>query len=290
MATLSALGRKYSELMADVDQEIKPVLNAVDIRALSRHNSSLVRYGHDPFTWFIQFEKGRFLNAIDCIQMDRPGGRVVDLGCLFPYLPIALARLGYSVTIVEKFDLYGPEFAEAIRRVASANNIEVADLDIVSDSLSCLGTADTVLLMAVVEHLIGSPRCLLEKVRGLLTEEGFLYFEVPNIAVLSRRLSFLCGNSPLPNYAEYFMSEYPYFGHNREMTVGEVMTMMSLARFNVEQLRCFDYNCSPATTWRSAMIRAITAMVPFLNFGSCISVKCRPQRASLDATVTREVV
>ena len=59
--------------------------------------------------------------------------------------------------------------------------------------------------MAVVEHLHGSPQELFNKIRNIISEKGFLIFEVPNIAQFNKRLRMLLGFSLLVDYHNTFI-------------------------------------------------------------------------------------
>lgn len=62
---------------------------------------------------------------------------------------------------------------------------------------------DLSISMAVIEHLIGSPK------------KKYIIVEVPNIASLYKRIKFfISGKSIFDEYDIYFNSSYPYFGHN----------------------------------------------------------------------------
>ncbi len=111
------------------------------------------------------------------------------------------------------------------------------DLDILSDDMVRLEYNDVVLLMAVIEHLNGSPRRLINNVRKIMKPDALLFSEVPNISEFSKRIRMMFGHSPLPQYKDYFYSEYPYAGHNREMTVEEVRFLFENCVFKL--CRCY---------------------------------------------------
>lgn len=228
------------QALAAADLAIRPLLDSVDMDDLVTHNAGYAGYAEAPFDRFVGDERGRFAKAIDLLNLDRPS-RVVDLGCFIPHLPIALARLGHRVTIVERFELYGPSFGRELTRVASEEGIEVVDTDLSSDDLVRLGAFDVVLLMAVLEHLNGSPRALLERIRSILAPGGRLLVEVPNIAELGQRLRLALGRSPLPDYGTYLASAYPFTGHNREMTAAELRFALEATGYRVEHLEDYDY-------------------------------------------------
>ena len=194
--------------------------------------------------------------------MDEPPGRAADLGCFIPYMSIALARLGWKVAAADRYSLYGEVLRRTIFDLGQREGFDVVDVDIMrDDSMASLGERDLVLLMAVVEHLNGSPRQVLANIWRLLPPEGMLLFEVPNIAELSKRIRLLRGKSPLPLYSSYLASSYPFEGHNREMTVAEVKYLLLEMAFHVQRVDCFDYS-PPVSTPKRVLLGALRRLVP----------------------------
>jgi SAM-dependent methyltransferase len=262
--------------LAAADDAIRPLLAAVDIDDLARHNAGYSGYRNAPFERFVADERARFERAAAVIADTKPSGsRVIDLGCFIPHLPVALARLGYRVTLVERFDLYGPSFRVELERLAIREDLEIVDLDLSSESLTSLGRGDLVLLMAVLEHLNGSPADLLRRIRPLLGTDGVLLVEVPNIAELGKRLSLMRGQSPLPAYAEYLESAYPFTGHNREMTVAEVLEMLKGTGYGVGHVETYDYVPSHRLSFRGRLQRSAKRLLP-MSFRELILATAHP--------------
>ena len=274
------LEKRYASLIRDVDHAIRPLVAAIDVQKISTFNSLYKRYGADKHKFFVETEKRRYLKALDIITQDRSSGSVCDLGGFVPYLPVALSKLGFSVTIVDKYGVYGPDFKNAIDRVTSAHSIRVMNLDILNDPFGPLGAHDVVLLLAVVEHFNGTPRHLMKKIHPLVSPGGFFLFEVPNLATFIRRIQLMMGRSPLPDYEDYFTSEYPHMGHNREMTVEEVRFMLARSGFDIDYLDCYDFDSvSMKTMGRLAM--RLVKLLPVKNLGQSIIAKARPRASVL---------
>jgi SAM-dependent methyltransferase len=267
--------REHPGLVREVDEMVRPMVEAIDVRDLARHNAGYLPYGADPYEHLVQQEKARFLHAIQAITAAGGPRTVCDLGTFIPYLPVALAKLGYTVRIVEKFDVYGASVVNALQRIAADTGIEVYDLDILADPFDTLPQSDVVLLMAVVEHLNGSPRELMQKVLGLLSPRGTLLFEVPNIAEFTKRVRLLAGDSPLGPYGSYLQSAYPYMGHNREMTVGEVRQLLESTGFAVDTLRCYDYSGNGPRSLGGMVAYAAKALAPVRDKGEVIYATAR---------------
>jgi SAM-dependent methyltransferase len=270
MPTLAALERRHATLMREVDAAIRPVIDAIDVADLARHNKLYLAYGDDKFRHFVGTERRRYLKVLDLIQRYHPGGTVADLGCFIPYLPLLLARVGYRVKMVDKYELYGPKVHGTLLEFATKAGIELLDLDILNDNLAPLGTSDVVLLMAVVEHLNGSPKLLMERSRSVMKPDGLFVFEVPNVAELYKRIFHLLGRSPHQDYAAYFASEYPWMGHNREMTVAEVRYLLDQSGFRLERLESYDYTSGEFRTWKGKIGLLLKRLLPIPNAGESV--------------------
>jgi len=272
---MDRLEQRHAALLAEVDRAIRPLIEAIDVETLGRVNALYRHYAADRFKHFVEIERRRWLKALGLITTARDSGTVCDLGCFIPYLPIALAFLGYKVRIADRYALYGDPFRKAIQDAVRGRSIELVDLDILRDDFAVLGQNDIVLLMAVVEHLNGTPRHLLEKIHGIVRPEGHFVFEVPNIAEFVKRLGMLLGVSPLGDYRDFYDSAYPHIGHNREMTVDEVLYMLERSRFVVEHLECYDYSVEPVRSFRGRLALLLKRVLPVRNKGeSIIAVAC----------------
>lgn len=246
-------------LLRAADDKVRTLLKGVDPADLALHNVGYAPDG-DLFEQLMTPERGRYLHALRLLA-DLPPGRAVDLGCFVPYMPILLTAMGWEVTAVDRYSLYGPSVNEALKETAVTEGFELVDLDITTD-LAPLGEADLVLLMAVVEHLNGSPLELMRNIAALLRpRHGHLLLEVPNMVTLWQRVQMLRGVSPLPDYRTYLHSSYPFAGHNREMTPGEVRILLDEAGFAVDRVACFDYS-PPAPGLKPAVLRLIRRAVP----------------------------
>lgn len=228
------------KLMQAADHAIRTLIKRVDPADLGVHNAGYAPEG-DLFEQLVAPERERYVVALQMLA-GRPPGRAVDLGCFFPYMPILLTALGWQVTAVDRYSMFGPSLHEVLLETARSEGFELLDLDMTTE-LDTLGEADLVLLMAVVEHLNGSPLELVRNIGDLLKPcDGRLLLEVPNIATLWRRLQFVRGVSPLPDYGTYLRSAYPFSGHNREMTMAEVKLLLDEAGYAVDRLESFDYS------------------------------------------------
>ena len=249
----------FATLLQAADHKVRTLIKQVAPADLALHNEVYAPDG-DLFEQLVGPERQRYLLALRMLD-GLPPGRAVDLGCFFPYMPILLTALGWEVTAVDRYSMFGPSLHEALADAARTEGFQLLDLDMTTD-LRRVGEADLVLLMAVVEHLNGSPLELVRNIEALVRpRDGHLLLEVPNMATLWHRIQLLRGVSPLPDYGEYLRSSYPFAGHNREMTVGEVRMLLDEAGFAVDRINCFDYS-PPAPGIKARMLRLVQQAVP----------------------------
>lgn len=267
---------RFPGLIADVDESVRALVATVNVTDLARHNAGYLAYAADPYDSLIENEKARYLRALEVITAEQGAHTVADYGTFIPYLPVALARLGYQVRVVERFSLYGDSFRRALDEVTRNSGIEVYDLDILQDPFDAIPPSDISLLMAVLEHLNGSPRGLMEKIRARMAPGGLLLVEVPNIAETVKRIGALLGRSPLPDYGAYLDSAYPYMGHNREMTVDEVRYLLERTGYRVDSLECYDYAPVRPKRLSGHVGLALKRLLPLRNSGQAIVARARP--------------
>lgn len=246
-------------LMAMADDKVRAIIKQVDRADLALHNEGYAPEG-DLFDHLVAPERARYPLALRMLE-GLPPGRAVDLGCFFPYMPLLLTALGWQVTAVDRYSLYGPSLHEALATTAQAEGFELLDLDMTTE-IDRVGDADLILLMAVIEHFNGSPLQLMRDIVTLLrARNGHLLLEVPNIATLWRRIQFVRGVSPLPDYGSYLRSSYPFAGHNREMTPGEVRMLLEEAGYALDKVALFDYS-PPAPGLKPTLLRLFQRAFP----------------------------
>jgi len=237
-----------SDVVRVIDEaknELAPVLARLDIEQLAKHNMGYARYSVDPIEGFVDQEIIRFTKTVDFIYKTMScQAHIIDIGMFVPIVPVALAKLGFRVASVENLAFYGTALNEMVSLINGRYNIGIHDLDILNDELGMLsGKFDVVLLLAILEHLNGTPKYLLEKVSNLSKPTGRIIVEVPNAATLERRLAFLLkGKPPFPPFSDYYHSDYPFTGHNREYTVGDLKYALKHSGFEIVEMEVFHHN------------------------------------------------
>lgn len=217
-------------------------LMELDMVALARHNKAYLKYySEHRFERFVETEWPSHSRILDWYLKNIPkGSRVLEIGTFVPVIPLLLTWHGYQVTTVEKLSLYGKSMDPMIT-LLSSSGVMFQDADIIDPGFNP-GQFDVINLIAVIEHLLGSPRQLLLRIYEMLSPGGALVLTVPNQARLIRRLGlFLGGISVQPAYEDYFHSAYPFSGHHREYTRNEVVYALTHSGFIIDEIDSIRY-------------------------------------------------
>lgn len=235
-------------------------LDTLDLERLACHNKTYARtYATHRFERFVETEWPYYVKVLEWYRQHIPkDSSILEIGAFIPVMPLLLTWDGYHVTTIEKLDLYGNALDPMVK-LLEKQGVVFLNADIMENTLN-LGIFDTINLLAVVEHLLGSPKELLLRIHRALPPNGRLVFTVPNQARLIRRLGLLFGISVHGNYEDYFESNYPYEGHHREYTKSEVLYALTHSGFEIEQLSSVKY---PATyDGVRAFITIVTNLLP----------------------------
>jgi len=244
--------------------ELEPLLQKLNFYEIAKYNYGYIRYAANPVEFFVDGEFRRFCQTVNYIYRNCPLGSVIlDIGFFIPVVPIALAKLGYELFAVEKLSYYNGALNELLSLAQQKYNIQVMDYAINEHDTSLLNQRyDLVLLLAVLEHLNGTPKYLLNKIRNLLKPKGLMIVDVPNAASLLKRLVlFFKGTYPYTSIQEYYFSDYPYSGHNREYTRQDLEFVLQQSGFGIKDLAFFDHNGAlPCRGFKEKLIRVINAI------------------------------
>lgn len=240
------LKKDVAEAILETKEELAPLLNRLDFAKISKYNHGYMRYAQYPTKFFIDAEVGTYQRTLNYIySRASAANRILDIGFFIPIIPIALAKLGFSVSAIEKLIYYDKALDEIISFARKKYAIEVLDSDVIEDNLSDLEHQfDMVILQAVLEHLNGTPKYVLNRARQFVKPAGTILVEVPNAARLRKRLVFLMkGKVPFAPFYDYYHSAYPFAGHNREYTIDDLK--YALDQSGLDLVRLDVYQKSP---------------------------------------------
>jgi len=233
----SPLGR----VVLDETARLTALLPTYDPSRLDAHNTAFSR---EFFRNYLRQSAIRVLNLAEQLQADGlRDGTILEVGALFGQFATALKRLGYDVTIVDRYrsqngalDGYVRYFKELGIHVVEATRGDEATLT------ASLGTFDAVISMAVIEHIPHTPREFLTMLVSHVRPNGLLAVDTPNIARYWNRKRLSSGLSIHQDLAEQFACEIPYEGHHREYTAAEVVWMLEQVGCTDVRTRLYDYN------------------------------------------------
>jgi 2-polyprenyl-3-methyl-5-hydroxy-6-metoxy-1,4-benzoquinol methylase len=265
----------FSSMYLQVVDEIMDLMPR-DLTAIAKHNAGWRTGNFDPRQYLIDSEK-RYMKALGLIN-STGAKSILDVGGFMAAFPLVLKRLGFTVSIAEKFGYYDHSL-DAIAKHLVANGIEVIDIDFTEagEEVTAFSSKfDTVTCMAVAEHLAHTPKHLFENIRTVLRPEGSLIFEVPNLAYWPRRYSFfLKGNSVLSPIAEVYHSAIPYTGHHREYTLHDARYVVKESGFEIISEQTFNYSIAENKLWQR--IKYAPAFL-FKEWAEVILIHCRQTR------------
>jgi 2-polyprenyl-3-methyl-5-hydroxy-6-metoxy-1,4-benzoquinol methylase len=220
-----------------------------DWSAISKHNVGWRKERFDASQYLRDSER-RYAKVLKLLPQTQ-GARILDVGGFLAAFPLTLRRLGYEVTIAEKFDYYGNAL-DGIAQLLADNDVTVIDKDFTesSDMGSLRDTFDGVTCMAVAEHLAHSPRDLIENIHSVLRPGGDFAFEVPNLAFWPRRYSFFFkGNTVLAPMDDVYHSAIPFTGHHREYTIDDARYVIKQGKFEIVDEYFFNYGINTRNVW-----------------------------------------
>lgn len=237
---------------------VADVLNYFDASALNRISTHNPAWSAERFDLegYLNASSVRYENALGFLSGNVTNDRcsLLDVGGFFGAFPLAMARLGFSVTLAEKYSYYYGAF-DALKEYLSSEGVALLDADFVSENLrSPENRYDIVTCMALIEHLADSPKILVKNIHDHMNDRGFLIVDVPNIAYWPNRIKLLLGQTIHPPLRDVFESEVPFLGHHREYTISDVRELFSMGGFNLIGIHTFNYTPWPKGNWKQRLL------------------------------------
>jgi 2-polyprenyl-3-methyl-5-hydroxy-6-metoxy-1,4-benzoquinol methylase len=197
--------------------------------------------GSFNFKEYLQASTVRFYRAYHELAKRGDSRPVCDVGGFWGVFPITLKVLGYDVTMTESLQYYSRSFDKLFNSIAD-RGVKVVDYDPFKPEARLSGCFDFVVVMAVLEHYPHSHRIFLENITAMLSNEGLLYIEVPNIAYWPKRTALLRGRTPLAQIKDIYNSKVPFIGHHHEFTISELRDLVHLSGLSVIAEDFYNYS------------------------------------------------
>jgi len=208
------------------------------------HNNNL-GYGETDWPTYLKVSAVRVLLLFrEFKSYGLTSGTILEIGGLFGTFGLPLQRLGYQVTLVDRYANYSPALdpichwleREGLTTVRTTREDEDQDIGL-------LGTFDAVISMAVIEHIPHTPRFYLEMLRShAKPETGLIALDTPNLGNFWYPRYLIEGSSIFQDIKLQFYSEIPFEGHHREYTGKELKWILEEIGLREVSIHYFDYN------------------------------------------------
>jgi len=193
------------------------------------------------------------------------GARVLEAGASPGLFTELIRRAGYNVLGI---DLHPDKrFPPAVRdretNLFLDMGIPVVKSDIVNENFPFQDESfDAVMMNETIEHLSGSPLPCLKEMRRVLKSGGRLYMTTPNVVQLARRIKFLLGRN-IYTPIEVLVNVPQYKCHLREYTMTDLVELLGLAGFRIEEKGCYNFRGRPRGATKD-FVRSLYYMVTVL--------------------------
>lgn len=241
----NAYGRLWTdELGALVHRETEALIELMPTYDPSRMDPKQGYLGRDFFTMYLRQSAIRVYHLLQVLSArDVRPAAAIEVGSLFGQFAVCLQRLGWSVTVVDRYRAYGGAFDGYVAYLRG-RGITVVETDRTDENaaFAALGTFDLALAMAVIEHIPHTPRLFLSSLVSHVRAGGHVALDTPNIARYWNRRLLAAGRTVHQRLEDQFYSEVPYEGHHREYTAAEMVWMLEQCGCRDIDVSLFDYN------------------------------------------------
>lgn len=258
---------EFDALLNETIKELEPIVTAIDISTFSKHNMGYKRYKSGGLLNAFMGEKRRYQKTFDFVvnyTKCKSSIRLLDIGTLIAILPIMFSKIGISeIHIVENFSFYGNSLNKLRSLLEDKYKIHIHDIDVLQGlPFKEKYEFDIITLLAVIEHFSSSPQKLLQEIYEVLNTDGRFILDTPNVASAIKRLRFLVrGMPPYPSIEDYFFSEPPFTGHNREYNPKELQKVLKLTGFEIVQMALFNLGDFKILNTKTKLIQSILPMI-----------------------------
>ncbi len=232
-----ALGRE----VLDETLRLVALLPTYDATRVDGHNAAFSR---EFYANYLRQSAMRVLRLAETLRdAGITGGSVLEIGSLFGQFGATLQRLGYDVTVVDRYRSQNGAFDGYVRYLRDAGvTVVEARRDNEAELTAALGKFDAVISMAVIEHIPHTPREFLKMLASHVRPGGWLALDTPNITRYWNRRNLSAGLSIHQDLKVQFTCDIPYEGHHREYTPAELAWMLEQTGCDDIRTMLFEYN------------------------------------------------
>lgn len=234
MLTKKQFKEHYIKVLQDIRKNI-------DINTVTKDYISKTDYDYYSFN-MEQYLDNSFIRAFNIYKL-LPAApcSIADVGGFFGNFSLCFARLGYKVTLFESYEYYGDCFNSLIPFLKN-EGIEIQNFNFTKATQLPDNSFDVTLCLAFLEHLSTSPKVLIDNLKSITKEKGFLFLEVPNIASIGNRLQLLAGITILPDISTIYKSTECFMGHFHEYTRLELRNLAKLSQLRIITDTLYNYS------------------------------------------------
>ncbi len=213
-------------------------LSASEIRTLYKTISD--EYNTTPLAvvegWYHQPTEPGFLELQAVIKSLPENGVFIDIGTGKGIAPRLIKRLGARTISVDSLAAAGRSAIENVKLAGvegyfcdvSRERIPVED-----------GIADCVLFADVIEHLLHSPKPVLQEIFRVLKPGGVCVATTPNSMRLTVRARVLAGYSNWHDLDDFFDHDF-HAGHHHEYTIDEFKRVFEKTNFEIGEFILYE--------------------------------------------------
>ncbi len=217
-------------------------LQSYSPEALRKHLGYLDREYMGKYLRQNSIRVARLIDKLEAMGL-RPGSRLFEIGALFGSFALPLARLGYRVTVIDRYKAFDGALAAYVDLMQS-EGIEVVSVtrETETEAIGRLTAFDCTIAMAVIEHIPHTPRHFLEMMRDKTLPGGIIALDTPNVTRFWNRRKLSQDESTFQDLSLQYECEIPYEGHHREYTSQEMHWLLDRIGCEEVSIDLFDYN------------------------------------------------
>jgi len=194
-------------------------------------------------------------------RIQSKGKQALDVGSGRGHLSVALAKLGWSVALVDVEEKLSAKDTKIMCQKYQMNP-KICDLscDLIpfEDNLF-----DLIIFTEVIEHLPCNPVNVMKEILRVLKQGGHLILTTPNQNNLFTKCKCISGESIYAAIELFFMDDMKYAIHWREYTMDELIYLLDRVGFNIIEKGYFNSKTAKSGLFRE-VARKIVSFVQFL--------------------------